>query len=330
MEIKRLPKFELHCHLDGSVPVETIQELAGDKTISQDELMVEDSCQSLAKYLTKFEIPLRYMQSEYGLEQAAFGLMKAAAKENVKYIEVRFAPMLSVQEGLATRTVIESVFKGLQKGQEAYKIQFNMIVCAMRHHGLERNLTMLKTAREMIGEGVCALDLAGDEAAVATREYYDLFLQAQKWDMPFTIHSGECGSILNVKTAYELGAKRIGHGIALQKDRDLLLKFAEAKIGIEMCPTSNLQTKAVTKWEDYPVFRYLEHGLKASINTDNRTVSNTSMTRELEMVYESSKKFAPNKSGDEIIKQLLCNAVETSFAEDNQKHQWLKDIEAEF
>lgn len=320
IEIIKLPKIDLHCHLDGSLSVQLVRELSGDRSITAGQLQVQDDCRSLSEYLEKFSIPLTCLQTEKGLERAGYCLLEEADKENVRYMEVRFAPMLSVHEGLSCRQVIESVKKGLEKGYRQYGIHSNIIVCAMRHHSEEQNLKVLKAARELLGEGVCALDLAGDEAAFATSSFRELFIRAARWDMPFTIHSGECGSLENVKEAYELGAKRIGHGIALQKDRELMKKFAEKGIGIEMCPTSNLQTKAVEVWEEYPLFQYLQDGLKVSVNTDNRTVSNTSMTKELELVYKSCG------GNQDILYRLLCNAVETSFAKDLVKNQLMEEI----
>jgi len=320
MDILKLPKIDLHCHLDGSMPLALIRELCADPTISAGQLQVGDDCRSLAEYLEKFTIPLTCLQTAKGLEMAGYCLLEEAARENVRYIEVRFAPMLSVQGELSGRKVIESVLKGLEQGYRQYDVHYNVIVCAMRNHSIDQNLKMLKTAREFLGEGVCALDLAGDEAAFPTCGFRELFTQSVKWDMPFTIHSGECGSISNVREAFELGAKRIGHGIALQKDEELMKKFAENKIGIEMCPTSNLQTKAVENWEKYPIYQYLQKGLKVSVNTDNRTVSNTTMIKELERVCGSCG------GNIEVIYQLLYNAVETSFADDLLKGQLLKEI----
>jgi len=320
LKIKKLPKIELHCHLDGSMPVGLIKELSQDATILADQLQAPKDCGSLKEYLERFSIPLRCLRTAEGLEAAGRGLLEDVSKENVKYIEVRFAPMLSAHEGFSCRQVIDSVLRGLEKGYRQYGVHYNVIVCAMRHHSIEQNLTMLKESRERLGEGVCALDLAGDEAAFETSGFRELFVRAAKWDMPFTIHSGECGSVANVKEAFELGAKRIGHGIALQKDKDLMKKFADHKTGIEMCPTSNLQTKAVERWEEYPLLMYMQKGLKVSVNTDNRTVSNTTMTKELELVYKSCD------FNNDIISQLLRNAVETSFADDNLKNKWMREL----
>ena len=318
INIKKMPKVELHCHLDGSMPLALVRKLSGDKMLTNDDLQVTDDCESLAKYLEKFTIPCQCLQSKEGLKEASYALLEDVAKENVKYIEVRYAPIFSTNEGLSLREVMESVIAGLKAGYQDFGIHANSIVCAMRHINLGTNLKMLKIARELLGEGVCALDLAGDEAAYPTQNFRELFRQASAWDMPFTIHSGETGNIANVREALNLGAKRIGHGIALRQDTELIKEYAKHGIGIEMCPTSNIQTKAIDSWDNYPLRYFLEQGLKVSVSTDNRTVSNTTLTKELEMVYASCD------YDDSIIRQLQLNAIETSFASDDIKNVLLK------
>ncbi len=325
--IQKLPKIDLHCHLDGSIGIDMMRQLliSNELMIKEEHLkealQVSEKCTSLTEYLRKFELPLRCLQTEQGLKSAMVSLLKDAAAENIKYIEIRFAPMLSVNDQLSCKKVIESVIMGLKEGERQYNIHASIIVCAMRHHLVEKNMEMLKIARELLDSGICALDLAGDETAYPTKKQRELFYMAKKYDMPFTIHSGECGNIGNVKEAIELGARRLGHGIALRKSEDLISICKQKGIGIEMCPSSNLQTKAVDNWSTYPLELFLKKELMATINTDNRTVSNTSITHELTLIYE---KMYQNK---ETIIKLLKNAVEVSFAKDNIKEEILRSLQ---
>lgn len=314
-------KVELHCHLDGSLNIDSAQEMLKDQGMIferedlRKRLEVNPNCTSLTEYLEKFDLPLLCLQTKEGLKRAAYELVRDVATENVKYIEVRFAPMLSTQQGLTCVEVIESVVEGLKKGERAYGVFASAIVCAMRHHPLENNTEMLRAAREFLGSGVCALDLAGDESAFPTKGFRELFVQAKKWEMPFTIHSGECGSEENVKEAIEFGARRMGHGIALAKSEQLQQICRDRRIGVEMCPSSNLQTKAVEDLKDYPLEKFVKKGIPVSINTDNRTVSNTTITKEIVLVRDNL-----HQSEDTI---LICmkNAVETAFADDDIKHR---------
>ncbi len=328
-EIKDMPKVELHCHLDGSMRVDTIAELLKEQKIDLAEyglshekilsegltqyLQVAPDCTSLTEYLQKFDLPLRCLQTTEGLKRAAYELVCDAAKENVKYIEVRFAPMLSTEQGLTCSKVIEAVVEGLRLGEEESGTYARAIVCAMRHHSLEQNMEMLHSAKEFIGKGVCALDLAGDESQFPTKLFRELFAEAKRIGMPFTIHSGECGSVENVREAIELGAGRIGHGISLEKSEELQRLCAEKRIGVEMCPASNLQTKAVESLSQYPIKQFLANGLLVSLNTDNRTVSVTSMMQETQTARD-----VLGLSEEEIL-QCTRNAIETAFAEEEVK-----------
>lgn len=327
--LKSLPKLDLHCHLDGSMSPEIIEYLLKDGDLEKDgeklsteqirqRLQVPYDNKSLAQYLEKFDLPISCIQNEKGLELAAYDLLKNAAEENVKYIEVRFAPMISVNDHISTSQVIEAVLLGIKKAEAEFSIKGQVIVCAMRNFSLKSNIAMLKVARNYLGEGVCALDLAGDEAAYPTKEQAELFLKAKSLEMPYTIHSGETGSLENVKVAIELGAKRLGHGIALKKDNNLMKEVREKRIGIEMCPTSNLQTKAVDGWNDYPLNDFLNQGLLVSINTDNRTISNTTNTKEFLQISESMR------INEEEINKLIKNSIEISFADYGTKHDLFK------
>lgn len=323
-------RVELHCHLDGSLNIDSVQEMLRKQGIIyereelKEKLEVRPDCTSLTEYLEKFDLPLLCLQTEEGLKRAAYELVRDVAAEGVRYIEVRFAPMLSTDKGLSCREVIASVVDGLQEGGQEYGVFASAIVCAMRHHSVEQNMEMLKEAREFVGKGVCALDLAGDESAFPTGLFRELFLQAKEWEIPFTIHSGECGSVDNIREAIELGAKRLGHGIALEKSAELRKLCKEKGIGIEMCPTSNLQTKAVNDLTHYPLEQFVKESIPVSINTDNRTVSGTTLEKEFELVRTGLHQ------PEEIILQCTKNAIETAFARDEIKHQLYQTLEAKY
>lgn len=308
-------RVELHCHLDGSLNIDFVDEMLRKQGIVYEreelkqKLEVRPECTSLTEYLEKFDLPLLCLQTKEGLFQAAYELVRDVSLENVKYIEVRFAPMLSTGQGLTCEEVIASVVDGLKQGEKQYGVYASAIVCAMRHHSLEQNLEMLVAARPFVGKGVCALDLAGDESAFPTKLFRALFEQAVEWNIPFTIHSGETGNVDNIREAITLGAKRLGHGIALEKSPELRALCKEKGIGIEMCPTSNLQTKAVDCKENYPLELFLQEGLLVSIHTDNRTVSGTNLQKE--QAY-----FA-----DSVIEICTRNAIETAFTTEDIKEK---------
>ena len=314
-----MPKIELHCHLDGSMNFDVTRELLHDmgeeysKEQLKDLLEAPEDCQSLAEYLTRFDLPIRCIQTRDGLRKSAKAVALDAAAENVKYIEVRFAPTFSTNEGLKVRDIIESVQAGLLEAEAEADVKTGIIVCGMRHLPMETNLAMLKEARELYGAGVVACDIAGDEKAFPNSDYKEFFDLAKKLEMPYTIHSGECGNADNIRTSMQFGARRVGHGIAMGRDLDLIKECARYGLGVEMCPTSNLQTKAIANFDDYPIRSFIAAGVPISINTDNRTVSNTTITREIEQA-----KLNYGITDEEII-MMQKNAIEVSFADEATK-----------
>ena len=305
-QLKALPKAELHCHLDGSLSREFMESRLG-RRVQPEELSVSDDCTSLAEYLEKFSLPGQCIMDEKGLEAAGYDVLRTMSQENVRYAEIRFAHLLSETSGMNCRAVIEAVLKGLERGRADFGTEFGVITCAMRHHSQEDNSRMIKTAREYLGYGVCAADLAGAEAAYPMAQFMELFQNTRKLEMPFTLHAGECGSVQNIVDAVKAGAGRIGHGIAMRGNSEVQKMIREKGIGVEMCPISNLQTKAVESESQYPLREFLDNGIKVTINTDNRTVSNTTMTKELQFIQEHYR------ITDEEIRLMMRNAVDTAF-----------------
>ncbi len=314
---KEIPKIDLHCHLDGSLPLAVMEQILGRK-IFPAEVQAGEQCRNLSEYLEKFKLPIQCIQTEEGLKKAAEAFLLQLTEENVRYVEVRFAPLTSVHEGLDCRRVLEAVLEGLENARKQCGIFYNVIACAMRHHPQEQSLEMFRVCREFLGEGLCAVDLAGDEASYPMKDFRGLFEQAKKLELPFTIHAGECQNAENVMEAVECGAKRIGHGIALKGHPDYQKLCAERSIGIELCPVSNLQTRAVRTLQEYPVREFLDSGLLVTLNTDNRTVSNTRLTSEMKLVQ---KYFSIT---DEELKIIERNALEAAFADDSVKQELWK------
>lgn len=322
-----MPKIDLHCHLDGSIEPFLIREKMeklGMKMTAEEVMQrvgVDDSCRSLAEYLEKFDLPIRCIQDADFLNEAAYYLGRHAHSENVVYLEVRYAPQICLTRGMTLHDSISSVIDGLERAHRQYGIGYGVICCAMRHLPMEQNRQMLEEGSRWLGKGVVACDLAGDENAFPNAMFGEYFDCCREAGMPMTIHAGETGSRENVRYAVEHGARRIGHGIAMSGDEELMRLCADQKIGVEMCPTSNFQTKACTLWEEYPLKEFMAHHIPVSVNTDNRTCSSTDSTREFKKCVEHLKL---NK---EDLKQIYLNSVEMSFASEEQKfmlrHSWV-------
>lgn len=324
IDIKKMPKIELHCHLDGSIRPEIIHELqkreGRDISVAEiaQRMRVTQECTSLAEYLAKFELPVGSIQTLEGLELSAYDLASQLSKDNVKYVEVRFAPSLSTSRGLKYTEIIEAVERGLKRAGTETGIMSGIIVCAMRHMSFEENSSMFKAAREMLGAGVVGCDLAGDEAAYPVSEFKELLELAKKLEFPATIHAGETGCAQNIIGSIELGARRIGHGIAMSGNEDIMKLCADRRIGIEMCPTSNIQTHAISNFAKYPLREFMDHKILATINTDDMEVSNITNSSEFELVRSTF-----GLSDDELA-TLYSNAIEIAFASDDVKERLTK------
>lgn len=318
--VLQMPKLDLHCHLDGSLTQTCLSELSG-RQVAISELQVSEDCQNLAEYLEKFDLPLKYLQTAEGLRKASKAFLLNLKSDNIAYVEVRFAPLLSVNEHLNCKQVMEAVLSGLEEAKRECQIPYNVIACAMRHHSTEASLQMMKDCREFLGQGLCALDLAGNEAAFPMENFRELFEEARRMDYPFTLHAGECGRVENAIESVKAGANRIGHGIALRGNAEAIAYCKAQNVAIEMCPISNMQTKAVQNPADYPIREFLDAGLKVTLNTDNRMVSNSTIAKEMEFVQSNY-----GVSDDELWK-ITENAIEASFAKDEVKHSLWKKLQ---
>lgn len=315
-ELRVLPKIELHCHLDGSLSKAFIEKRL-KRSVKEEELSVSEDCKSLVEYLEKFSLPGECLQDAEGLEGAGYDILRTMSQENIVYAEIRFAPLLHVNQNCQTTQVIEALLHGLERGKQDFGVEYNVIVCVMRHHSLDESYAMLKEAYPFLGKGVCAADLAGAEGLYPMVGFMEFFAKVKEMGMPFTLHAGECGDVKNIQDSIEAGAMRIGHGIAMKNHPEVQALVREKGIGIEMCPISNLQTKAVADTTEYPLREFLDAGVPVTINTDNRTVSNTSMTKELEFIQ---KVYGVK---DEEILLLMKNAAKTAFIDEGKKQELL-------
>lgn len=316
-----MPKIELHCHLDGSLPLAALRGLARRAGVALPEtdsalrhlVSVSEGCQSLTDYLSCFGLAKACMQTAENLYEAARAFLLDLAKEQVVYAEVRFAPLYSAHSGLSVEDVVGSVIQGLAAAHRESGVAYGVILCAMRDQPVEHNRRLLPVAARYHGQGVVALDLAGDEKRYPVGLHRAFFEEAARMGLPYVIHAGEADGADSVHNAVLLGARRIGHGIAMRDDPALMELCARKGIGVEVCPVSNTHTKAVRAMDDTPLKQFMRAGIPVTVNTDNRTVSGTCLRREFEALDKSV-----SLSGKEIA-TLYSNAVATSFAGDALK-----------
>ena len=313
--------IDLHLHLDGSLSLASVQELAEMQNIpvEQDDgkllklLQVGPDCKDLNEYLEKFSFPCSLLQRPEAITRAVENLRRELKDQGLLYAEIRYAPQLHLIQGLTQRQVVQAAVDGLK----ADGVRANLILCCMRgdrNHG--ENLETVRLAAEFLDKGVCAVDLAGAEALFPTGTFEEEFKLARELGVPCTIHAGEAAGPESVYTALSFGTKRLGHGIRSVEDPKLLKRLAEEGITLELCPTSNLNTNIFSSLEDYPLLRLMEAGVRVTINTDNTMVSGVSLESEWEKVIGTF-----HLTDDQILK-LQKNAVEASFASPEVK-KWL-------
>lgn len=326
--------IDLHLHLDGSLNpknMEYMAQMAGVKLPTTNEkelrrlLMVEPDCTNLGEYLEKFDLPLKVLQKGECLRYAVYKLLEDLHNQGLCYAEVRFAPQLHTAEGMTQEEAVEEAIKGLEEGIKKYGIMAQLILCCMRKDNNHAdNIKTVEVAGKYLGQGVCAVDLAGNEAAFPTENFSDIFMKAQHHNIPIIIHAGEAAGPDSIRKALELGAVRIGHGIHAIEDEELMDIIRKKNIFLEMCYSSNLQTRTVEKAEDYPIRRFVQNGIRVTVNTDNVTVSNTTLKREYQLLQ---KQFGLT---EEVLKQIALNGVDAAFLSDEQRNVLREQINKGF
>ena len=260
------------------------------------------------------------LQTKEALTLAAYDVAKQAALENVVYIEVRFAPELSMDQGLTVPETIDAVCEGLRQAQDEFGIVAKALVCGMRQSDQEVTSRILAEANQVSDQDFVGFDFAGDEHNYSPEDIRPLIEQVKSYHRPMTLHAGECHCPHFVAQSIAFGIKRNGHVTALSHEPDLLQSFIENGVTGELCLTSNLQTKAAPNIEDFPYLKMKAAGARISINTDNRTVSDTDLTKEYALYHQRFQ----TKETD--FYQHNVDAIQASFASEEEKQELLTKL----
>ena len=287
--LAKLPKTDLHVHLDGSIRPQTLIELARQQGVElprwdahelADYMHVTDA-QNLVDYLSRFDITLAVMQTAGALERIAFELAADAAAENVRYMEVRYSPVLNIREGLTLQQAVDAPLAGLRRAEQEFGIRTGVIICGLRNMSPETSMDLADLTLLFKGHGVVAFDLAGAEYNYPAKKHREAFYRIVNANIAATIHAGEAYGPESIHQAlHYCNANRIGHGTRLFEDPDLMQYVNDFRIPLEICLTSNVQTRAVPSFEQHPLRQYYDQGLVVTLNTDNRLMSATTVTDE--------------------------------------------------
>ena len=308
--LRALPKAELHCHLDGSLRPHTLIELGREYGIAMpawhpdalaDFMMVRDA-RHLEDYLQRFAITLSVLQHADALERVSYELVEDAAREGVRYIEIRYAPVLNLRHGLSLGEAVEALLRGIERAQRDFGTLARVIICGLRHLSPEISFELAELAAAYRGRGVVGFDLAGAELGHPARAHAAAFDFARRHDLALTVHAGEGAGADSVREAvFDCYAERIGHATHLVDDEMLSEYVNDHRIALEICLTSNVQTHAVASYEEHPLRAYHDRGMNVVLNTDNRLMSGTTLTdeyllaaRHLDFTFEELAEIALN------------------------------------
>jgi adenosine deaminase len=327
--LERLPKAELHCHLDGSVRPATMLELARDHKVRmprddaeslRDFMLVRDA-RNLEEYLERFDVTLSVMQTEEALERIAYELAEDAAKEGVRYIEVRYAPVLNVREGLSLGQVVEAPLRGLARAERDHGIVGRVIITALRNLTPESSLQLARLAVEHHGDGVVGFDLAGGELGNPASQHAAAFRHAHDHGLPCTCHAGEGDGAGSVHDAvHGVCAQRIGHATRMIEDPALTQYVNDRRITLEICLTSNVQTRVAEDYAHHPLRTYFDQGLNVVLNTDNRLMSGVGLVDEYDV---AARTFG--FSFDELARMAI-NGFESAFLPEQERRALVERV----
>lgn len=331
--IRRLPKAELHCHLDGSMRPRTVLELAAEQGVKLPTtnlakltrlMQAGKRTRNLGDYLKIFDLTLSVLQQKEALYRTAYELVEDCAEENVRHLEVRYSPILHRKKRLPFPDIVDPVIAGLRDAGAKYNVSTGVIICGIRSMSPKVSIQLAELAVAYKGRGVLAFDLAGQERDYPAKAHREAFQLILKHNINSTVHGGEAFGAASIAQAlHYCGAHRIGHGTRLKEDPDLLRYVRDHRIPLEMCLSSNIQTRAVNRIQDHPCGEYFRQGLRVTLNTDNRLMSATTVSEEIALAARAFK-FSPYE-----LKRIVINGFKSAFLPYPQKARMLREVNLE-
>lgn len=310
------PKIELHVHLDCSLSYEVVHQLNPVVTLEQyrASFIAPGKCTDLNDYIARASSAIDLMQTREALRWVTLDLLRQFQADHVIYAEIRFAPLLHITQGLSAQEVVQTVNDAVVEGMAETGVQANIILCTLRHFSEFQSMQTVKLVEANLGTRVVGFDIASDEAGFPIDAHVKAFAYARAAGLHVTAHAGEAKGPESVwETLEHFQPARIGHGVRSAEDPALLAFLQEQGIHLEVCPTSNVQTNVVDRIADHPADVIYKSGVSMSVNTDGRTISDTTLVKEyalLEQVFDWEKAHF-----------LKCNleAINHAFTTDGQK-----------
>ena len=338
--IKRIPKVDLHDHLDGGVRPETIIELAGKAGIDLPSQDPEELAswfhrgadrKNLGLYLEGFGITVSVMQTREALERTAYEALLDREQDNIVYAEIRFAPIQHLQNGLNLEAVVEAVLTGLERGKAETGIEYGVIICAMRHQDAAASLEAAELAVAFRNKGVVGFDIAGDEFGHPPKRHLEAFQYIRSRNFNITIHAGEAFGPESIWQAIQIcGAHRIGHATRLIEDMTVsgsriesmgsLAHFIRDKrIPMEVCLSSNIHTGAAKNLDSHPFQIYFRNNFRVMLCTDNRLMSNTTLGHEMALAVKHYNLTLRD------LEKITINTMKSAFLHHDERIRLIYD-----
>ncbi len=285
LDISRLPKIELHLHLDCSLSYNALHILNPQITLEQyrSQFQAPSKCSSLMELLTPVYQSLQYMQTQEQLELVVFDLFEQLKRDRIIYVEIRFAPLLHTEKGLTPGEVVSIVEQATASAIQHYGIHARLILCTLRHYSEAQSMETVELVQNFRNSHVAGFDLAADEAGYPVDQHRKAYAYAHQNGIPCTCHAGEARGADSVwECLRELRPSRIGHGVRSIEDPALIQYIRDHHIHLEVCPSSNVQMNLAETYGAHPVDKLYRMGVSLGINTDNRTLSDINLSREYE------------------------------------------------
>ena len=330
--IGRLPKAELHVHLDGSLRPETMVELARKAKVALPSyeaeplrrFMLVDDAADLQDYLDRFDLTIPLLQTPEAVERVAYEMVEDAARDNVRYLEVRYCPHLSRRQGMTLDEVMQAELRGLARGERDFGVVARVINCSLRHYEPAVSVEIAECSVAFRDHGVVAFDLAGGEAGRPPGNHRAAFDVAARGLLGVTVHAGEAAGAQSIAEAVHLcHANRIGHGTRLYENPDLQAYIRDRQILIEVNITSNVQTRAVRRASEHPVRAYFDAGLNVTLCTDGWLMAGVSLSDEYWLAH-TDLGFSR-----EEIDQLILNGFAGAFLPWPERLEFLSRVRDE-
>jgi len=331
--IRKLPKAELHCHLDGSVRPRTVLELARGQGVELPTtnlpkltrlMQAGKRTRNLGDYLRIFDLTLAVMQQREALYRTAYELVEDCAAENVRHLEVRYSPILHRKKRLPFEDIVDPVIAGLRDAGAKHDMSTGVIICGIRSMAPRVSMALAELAVAYKGRGVLAFDLAGQERDYPAKAHRGAFQLILEHNINSTVHGGEAFGAASIAQAlHYCGAHRIGHGTRLREDPDLMRYVRDHRVPLEMCLSSNIQTRAVKRIQDHPCGDYFRQGLRVTLNTDNRMVSDTNLAKEYALASRTFR-LSPYQ-----LKRIVVNGFKSAFLPYADKARLLREVNLE-